>query len=289
MIAVAFPGQGAQKVPMPKMITANEKVYFFLASEILGYDLWEICQSDPKQQLSLTQYVQPALLVTCISKWKMLATCYAATYFAGHSLGTVIALVAAGAIDFLDAVKIVAKRGQLMAKVTGGVMVAVIGLSEHVVEELCLDQRNHGVIAAANYNSPGQIVVSGERLPLEHFCDAALAAGAKRVINLPVSGPFHTELMGSAASEFADFLAIFNFAPPKAPVISNQNNVLITQAAQVRQELVCQLTEPVRWTENIHTLHALGVNRFVEIGPSSVLVGLVKRTIDSMKCEFIEC
>mgnify|MGYP000915457365 FL=1 len=278
MIAVAFPGQGTQYVGMAGSLTTDQRTYFDQASEYLGYDLWELCQQGPEEQLMLTQYAQPAIMVTCLSLWSKLRQCISVDVFLGHSLGEVTALVAAGAISFGDGVKIVAKRGKLMQhSFVPGKMVALIGLTEELVEKLIQEVHPNGYVTIANYNAPGQLVISGDLQAVDQVANKAVAIGAKRAIPLQVSGPFHSELMRAASEEFAVFLDQFTFSDPQYPVVSNVNIRLITSSKQVKMELVQQITSPVRWIDNIKHLERLGLSEFIEIGPGNVLCGLVKR------------
>lgn len=278
MLAVGFPGQGGQKVGMTQQISPTALDLFEEASKILGYDLLALCNNGPAEKLNATEYAQPAMLVTCYAIWQTVAEQMSVDVFIGHSLGEITALVAAGAIEFADGVRLVAKRGELMSKspVTGG-MSAVIGLDAVQVEELCQAASAFGAIDIANYNSPGQIVVSGENKALEYLAQQAVEAGARRVIPLAVSGPFHSPLMKTAAQEFAEFLDQLSFSTPLIPVVSNHRNQLITTAEEIKSELVEQLTSPVRWIDNILLLESMGVNELKEISPNSVLIGLTKR------------
>lgn len=278
MIAVAFPGQGSQKVGMAQEISQDSKELFAEASQILGYDLLDLCNDGPLDKLSSTEFAQPALLVTCYALWRTVAKETTAKVFIGHSLGQITALVAAGAISFSDGVKIVAQRGKLMNECPAvGGMSAILGLEADQVEKLCQEASSFGIVNVANYNSPGQIVVSGERKALEHVGSQALEFGAKRIIPLAVSGPFHSVLMQPAAEEFKAFLNGMIFQAPQFPVVSNHRNVLITTASEIKQELVDQLTNSVQWINNIKLLESMGINKLVEVGPTAVLTGLTKR------------
>lgn len=283
MIGIAFPGQGAQKVGMVDQIASEQRHYFKMASDLLGYDLWELCQSGSQEQLSLTQFAQPALLVTGIALWESVKSNYQVDFFAGHSLGEITALVAAEAISFADGVQIVAKRGEIMAScnVAGG-MAAVIGLEQDQVLEICADPKLEGELTLANYNSPGQYVISGTNSALKYGEELAIAAGARRVIPLAVSGPFHSQLMSSASEQFNQYLIQFNFNNPIKPVISNIDSRLITLGEDIQQELVQQLTKPVRWIDNMLELVRLGVTDLYEVGPGNTLVGLTKRITKDM-------
>lgn len=289
MIAVAFPGQGSQKVGMVDQLTSEQKQYFSEASSILGFDLLDLCKTGPQEKLSLTQFAQPALLVTSISLWSTIADNYNPSYFLGHSLGEVTALVAAQAISFSDGVRIITKRGELMAAsdVSGG-MVAIIGLDEDKVEKICANSDLNQKLTLANYNSPGQMVISGPNTALEKAKEQAMLAGAKIVIPLSVSGPFHSELMSPASDLFGKYLDGFTFQAPKIPVISNIDSQPITTAMEIKQELVDQLTKSVRWIDNILQLETLGVTDLYEVGPGTTLIGLTKRITKNIKLHSLD-
>ncbi len=284
MIAVAFPGQGAQKVGMVTDISALAEEYFLQANDYLNYDLRDLCANGPAKKLSQTQYAQPALLVTCYTRWLDVAHDFSARVFAGHSLGLITAMVAAGGISFADAVSIVAKRGSLMANASGnGGMMAILGLDVDTVEKICKDACLHGYVQIANYNAPGQIVVSGEALGLQQMEERAVKAGARKIIALDVSGPFHSKLMKPVANEFSRFLQEIEFRNPKIPVVSNVKSIFLTTKDQLKSELISQLTSPVRWIDNIHFLESQGVTEFVEVSPNPVLLGLTKRISKGLK------
>jgi len=284
MIAVAFPGQGVQHVGMVGNPSSYQLPYFSRASELIGYDLLKLCQNGPIEQLSNTRYAQVAIMVTCISHWANLSQYAKPDVLLGHSLGELTALVASGAIAFDDGVLIAAKRGELMDECGGeGRMAALLGLELQTVETIVEQAAEQGVIVVANYNSPGQYVVAGEEKPIEYASRLALEHGAKRVVRLPVSGPFHSPLMQKAAVQFAGYLQSFTFADPAIPVISNVNSGLITRGDQVKMELVNQITSPVRWIDNIQAVERMSVHKLIEVSPSSVLIGLVKRITRSME------
>ncbi len=284
MIAVAFPGQGAQKVGMVSSLSPQAQVCFDTASELLGYDLYTLCNLGPADTLTQTEFAQPALLVTCYSRWLDVVKSTPVQVFAGHSLGLITAMVAAKCISFSDGVRIVQKRGQLMANCgPNGSMVATLGLETSLVEQLCERAREHGWIQIANYNAPGQIVVSGEQSSLDYFGLLAKDAGAKRVIPLDVSGPFHSRLMEPAALAFKTFLGEIEFLDPAVPIVSNYESKLLTKKADIPKELVAQLTHSVQWIANVVFLESLGITELVEVSPNSILVGLTKRITKNLK------
>lgn len=284
MIACAFPGQGVQKVGMAADLYASQKRYFDQASEILGYDLLELCQKGPLEKLSSTQYAQPAIMVTCISFWSEYIKTATPKVLLGHSLGMVTAFIAAGAVEFSDGVKIVARRGELMHdSPTPGQMTAILGLDADTVEEIVAQAQQVGTVTVANYNCPDQYVISGQTEAVEHASKLAEERGAKRTIKLGVSGPFHSGLMERAAEQFGRYIEQFAFSDPKYPVISNINSRLITTAEQVKMELVAQISKPVDWIGNIKALEQLGATALVEIGPGNVLVGLTKRITENLE------
>jgi len=284
MIACAFPGQGVQKVGMVSDLYASQRRYFETASEILGYDLLQLCQEGPQEKLSSTQFAQPAVMVACIASWSEYIMTATPSILLGHSLGLVTAFIAAGAVEFSDGVRIVARRGELMHDApVPGQMTAILGLELDAVQEIVEEAGSRGTVAVANYNCPGQFVLSGETGAVEYAGELALKKGAKRAVKLDVSGPFHSSLMQGPAEHFARFLEQFRFADPKYPVISNINSRLITSAEQVKMELVAQLTNPVDWIGNIQALEQLGGTQLVEIGPGSVLTGLTKRITKNLE------
>lgn len=284
-IAVAFPGQGAQKVGMAdRSVGGDGEVFFSQASAILGYDLLDLCMNGPDNRLGQSRYAQPALLVTGISVWSQLKAKIKPQVFAGHSLGEITALVAAEAISFADGVRLVLKRGELMeACSSDGGMVAILGLESDQVAEICRNASESGWVQPANYNAPGQIVISGKTAGLERASELAKDAGARRVVPLNVSGPFHSKLMEPAAIEYSQFLVEIPFQDPVVPVVSNAKNELITKGSELREELTSQLTNPVRWIENVGFMESLGITELVEIGDAPVLIGMTKRISRKMK------
>lgn len=258
---------------------------FAEADAILGYALSELCFTGPAETLTETRNAQPAILVTSIAALRALAAARPElpppVYVAGHSLGEYSALVAAGALSFADAVRLTRVRGELMAQAGAahpGSMAAVLRLADERVADICAQaaEETGDVVQVANYNSPGQVVISGGPAGVAAAVALAKSAGG-RAIPLAVSVPAHSALMAPAAAQFAAHLAAVRFAQPAIPIIGNVTAELLTTPDQIRAELVAQLTAPVRWTATIERLTATGVTRCVEIGPGDVLTGLVKR------------
>ena len=285
MRAYVFPGQGSQTVGMLAEVAGEYPVVeqtFAAASEVLGYDLWALVQQGPAEQLNETQRTQPALLAASVALYRVLeqAGVAAPEWMAGHSLGEYSALVCAGALDFKAAVKLVAQRGEFMQTAVPagvGAMSAIIGLDDELVEKACAQAAENEVVAAVNYNSPGQVVIAGNKAAVERAGEACLAAGAKRALPLPVSVPSHCQLMQPAAEQLAVELGKLTFGTPQVPVVNNVDVQAPREADQIRDALVRQLYSPVRWTETIRYLVAQGVTEIYEIGPGKVLTGLNKR------------
>ena len=281
--AALFPGQGSQKVGM---LNELSKVYplvgktFEAASGVLGYDLWKLGQEGPTEELTKTHNTQPALLTASVALWRIwqIDAPVKPDYLAGHSLGEYSALVCAGVIDFEEAVETVRKRGELMnAAVPNGEggMAALMGLDDEGVLECC--EKADGAVSPANYNAPGQVVISGETAALDRAIIIAKELGAKRAVKLEVSGPFHSQLMLRAKDEFSEHLAKVTFKNPAIPVIQNVDAEVQTEPEKIRSNLVEQLSSPVMWTAIMMKLVDLGVEKLVECGPGSVLRGLAKR------------
>jgi [acyl-carrier-protein] S-malonyltransferase len=279
-----FPGQGSQKVGMGADFYREFEVarqIFDQANDILGRDLKKICFEGPAEELTVTQNTQPALFtmetaVCDIVKSKGLEP----SLVMGHSLGEYSALYAAGVYSFADGLRIVAKRGELMAKAGGassGAMSAVIGLSRETIAKVLADVS--GIVVPANENSPDQTVISGEAGAVKEAGVKLTQAGAKRVISLPVSGAFHSPLMKPASEEFEIFLKTFTFLPARCKVISNVTAEGQTDPTVIRDLLVRQLVSPVRWTDSMAYLKLSGIQSCVEIGPGAVLKGLAKKCV----------
>ncbi len=283
--AFLFPGQGSQSVGMMSNLADEFSLVrdtFEEASTVLGYDLWAISSEGPIDELNKTEITQPAMLVSGFATWRIWQQSGGdqPDYFAGHSLGEYTALVASGVIRFTDAVSIVAERGRLMQQATPtgtGAMAAVLGLDDDVLRDICEQVANGEVVTCANYNAPGQVVISGHRDAVSRVGDMAREAGARRVLPLPVSVPSHCLLMKSAAVELQNVLLASHFSDGSIPVIQNADVRAYHDAEQVREALARQLWQPVRWTETIAYLLDSGVTRFIECGPGKVLAGLNRR------------
>ena len=280
-----FPGQGSQSVGMLEAVAEQNPVIqqrFAEASDVLSFDLWQLTQHGPAEVLGQTENTQPALLTASVALWNALQERRAEPLnvqaMAGHSLGEYSALVCAGAISFADGVRLVRKRGELMQQAVPngeGGMAAILGLDDATVQECCAAVS--GVVAAANYNAPGQIVIAGAKSAITAAIDACKQAGAKRALALNVSGPFHSPLMEPAAEEFAAVLSEMPVLMPQIPVVQNVDAKVAADVQEIRSKLVSQLSAPVRWTETIEHLLSAGAEQFIEAGPGNVLCGLVKR------------
>ena len=289
-LAFVFPGQGSQSIGMLKELAEVEPVVidtFKLASDSLGYDLWEITQHGPQEKLNSTDITQPALLAAGVACWKVWQAKAGAmpVVLAGHSLGEYSALVCAGVLDFSDAIKLVEARGQFMQQAVPegqGGMAAILGLEDAQVVEACQQAAEGDVLQAVNYNSPGQVVVAGNKAAIERIVTVAKEMGAKRALPLPVSVPSHCDLMKPAAEQLADKLQSITFSEAVIPVINNVDVVAETDADKIRDALVRQLFNPVRWVETIQKMATDGVDQLIECGPGRVLVGLNKRIDKTM-------
>lgn len=283
--AFLFPGQGSQSVGMMSALAGQSSLIqqtFEEASDALGYDLWSVVDSDPEQRLGNTEVTQPALLAAGIATWRAWKDLGGADpdYLAGHSLGEYTALVAAGSIDFKDAVALVSRRGQLMQQATPpgtGAMAAVLGLDDDVLAGVCEKAAQGGVVSCANFNSPGQVVIAGDKDAVERACEGATEAGARRAIPLAVSVPSHCALMKPAADAMKEVLTSTTVNSPVIPVLHNVNAEMADDTDAVRDALVQQLWKPVRWSESVLKLVDGGVGRFAECGPGKVLAGLNRR------------
>ena len=288
MKAFLFPGQASQDVGMGQDLYerfAEARALFDEADAILGFALTEVCFSGPMEKLSQTSVTQPAVYVHSVVAARLLAARgLTPDVVAGHSLGEYSALTAAGALGFADGLVLVRERGRLMQEAgreRSGAMTAVLGLDDDVVVRLC-DKAGPGVVPA-NFNSPGQVVISGEVDAVNSAAEAATAAGASKVVPLPVSGAFHSPLMEPAAQALAGRLESTDFATPTVPVVANVTAAPETDPQRLRQLLLEQVTAPVRWTESILALAGMGVDRAIEAGPGSVLRGLGRRITRDIK------
>lgn len=285
-IGLVFPGQGSQSVGMGKaLVEANPSLrsLYEEASSVLGYDIAALCFEGPVERLNLTEYTQPALLVSSLAALKAFKPLgITPIAVAGHSLGEYSALVAAGGMTYREAVGIVQKRGRYMAEAVPpgtGFVAALLGLTADVVKEVCRDASSVGVVAAANFNSPGQIVIAGERAAVERAIELAKAKGCKKAIPLPISVPVHTSLMQKAADRLARDLAAITWSDLKMPLINNAEAKALTQASDIQASLVRQLPSSVLWEDSVKVMAAMGVTTFVEVGPGTVLSGLIKRIV----------
>ncbi|KPK72187.1 MAG: malonyl CoA-ACP transacylase [Acidithiobacillales bacterium SM23_46] len=284
-LAFVFPGQGSQAVGMMTALAADHpevKAVFEEASEALSYDLWKIVEQGPEEQLNQTQITQPAMLSAGVAVWRVWQASNGRTplLMAGHSLGEYTALVCAEALGFADAIRLVADRGRFMQEAVPagqGAMAAVLGLDDEAVRKVCAEAAGDEVLEAVNYNSPGQVVIAGHAAAVARGVEQARAAGAKRALVLPVSGPFHSQLMHPAAVRLMERLRDVAFEAPHVPVLHNVHVETETRADGIRHALVRQIESPVRWVETIQKMVAAGVDRIVECGPGRVLAGLNKR------------
>lgn len=282
--AFLFPGQASQYVGMGSDLCAEfaaAKATFDEGDEILGFALSELCFNGPEEELRQTAVTQPAVFVHSVAVWRLLdAEGLKPVCTAGHSLGEYSALVAAGALEFAAGLTLVRKRGELMQQAGAerpGSMAAIIGLEDEQVVDLCQQASSAGIVVAANFNAPGQLVVSGEQAAVARLGELAGEAGAKRVIELPVSGAFHSPLMEPAAVQMEGVLREASIAAPERPVITNVSARPVEDPDELRQHLIDQITQPVRWTESVQCLSGLGVGAALEVGPGAVLKGMVRR------------
>nr|WP_302981586.1 ACP S-malonyltransferase [Plesiomonas shigelloides] len=288
--AMVFPGQGSQSVGMLADLAQQFPIVeqtFAEASAVLGYDLWALVQQGPAEELNKTWQTQPALLTASVAIWRVWQEKNGAmpVVMAGHSLGEYSALVCAGVMDFKDAVRLVELRGKLMQEAVPegtGAMAAIIGLDNDSIAKACAESAEGQVVAPVNFNSPGQVVIAGNKEAVERAGAACKAAGAKRALPLPVSVPSHCALMKPAADKLAVALQEITFNAPRIPVINNVDVAAGSDADAIRSALVRQLYSPVRWTETVESMSAQGVGHLLEMGPGKVLTGLTKRIVDSM-------
>ncbi|SFB91386.1 [acyl-carrier-protein] S-malonyltransferase [Marinospirillum celere] len=290
-LAFIFPGQGSQQVGMLSELAERYAVVrstFEEASTALGYDLWQLVQEGPAEQLNQTDKTQPALLAASVAVWRVWKELEGARpdWVAGHSLGEYSALVCSGALDFADGLRLVRARGEFMQQAVPqgeGAMAAILGLDAEQIEKACAEAAEGEVVQPVNYNAPGQIVIAGGTAAVERAIAACQAAGARKAMPLPVSVPSHCELMRPAAEKLAEELNRIQLSKPRVPVVQNVHAAPETEVAKLRDHLVAQLYRPVRWIESIEFMANQGVDTYIECGPGKVLVGLNKRIVKSAK------
>lgn len=283
-IAFVFPGQGSQAIGMLNGFAGNAVVTETIAeaSEVLGFDLGKLILDGPKEDLDLTTNTQPVMLASAVAFYRawIAAGGKLPGMVAGHSLGEYSALVAAGVIEFKDAVPLVRFRAQAMQEavpVGQGGMAAILGLSDDDVRAVCNEAANGEVVEPVNFNAPAQVVIAGHKSAVERACEIAKAKGAKRALTLPVSAPFHSSLLKPASDRLRRYLEGVTFKTPVIPIINNVDVTLLTDTDAIKDALVRQAASPVRWVETIQTMKASGIERVIECGPGKVLSGLVKR------------
>ena len=292
MKAYVFPGQGAQFTGMGKdLYDASEeaKILFEKANDILGFRITDIMFEGEAEELKQTKVTQPAIFLHSTILAKLLGHHFQPEMVAGHSLGEISALTAAGVLAFEDGLKLVSKRAlamQAACEIEPSTMAAILGLENEVVEGIC--EKVEGIVVAANYNCPGQLVISGTVDAINDACELLKEAGARRALVLPVGGAFHSPLMEPARAELAKAIEATTFNTPICPVYQNVTASAVTDPNEIKENLVAQLTAPVRWTQTMHQMIADGVSRFTEVGPGKVLQGLVKKVDRQMPTESAE-
>jgi len=290
-IAMVFPGQGSQSQGMLAELAAQHPEVsdtYAEASDMLGYDLWDLVQNGPAEKLNQTIVTQPAMLAAGVATWRLWQKLGGAlpVAMAGHSLGEYTALVCAGAIEFRDAVGLVQRRAEFMQKAVPageGAMAAILGLDDQAVLDVCRNAADSGVAEAANFNSPGQVVIAGQRGAIERAIELAKEAGARRAIMLAVSVPSHSTLMLPAGEALAESLRAAAFQAPSIPVINAVDATPYTDASDIRQRLARQVSSPVHWVDTVQRLIADGATSIAECGPGKVLTGLIKRIDRSVR------
>lgn len=295
-LAFVFPGQGSQSIGMLAELAGEHQLIvdtFSEASDALGYDLWQLVSQGPEADLNRTDITQPAILAASIALWRLWCaqSSLRPAWVAGHSLGEYSALVAAGVLEFADAVKLVRRRGELMQQAVPqgeGGMAAILGLEDQQIIDLCASAAAGQVVSAVNFNAPGQVVIAGHAAAVERAIEACKQAGAKRALPLPVSVPSHCALMRPAAEQLAEDFAAIQWREPQCTLVQNVTARPAASLAELRDNLVQQLFSPVRWVETIEYLAAQGVADLVECGPGKVLAGLNKRCAKALNNHVLE-
>ncbi|MCL2177977.1 MAG: ACP S-malonyltransferase [Proteobacteria bacterium] len=294
--ACIFPGQGSQYIGMGKALAEvfpESREIFERADEALGEKLSVLCWGGPEEELKRTANQQPAILTTSIAAWVAFAkrSAVVPAFFAGHSLGEYSALAASTALSFEDAVRAVRARGQMMQEAVPegrGAMAVVLGLGVGDIQRICVEAAQGQILSPANYNEPNQTVIAGDVAAVERAGELLKAAGARRVLRLPVSAPFHCPLMLPVKARFATVLEKIHFTTPSAPIVSNTEAVPNADASRIGALLLEQVAAPVRWVETVEFLFREGVSQVIEFGPGKVLSGLVKKICPQMGCANIE-
>jgi len=276
-----FPGQGSQFTGMCQDLYLKYdelKPIFKTSEKILGFDISKIMFEGSKEELTQTKVTQPAIFIHSMAIIKILGESFKPNLVAGHSLGEFSALVASGALNFEDGLKLVSIRAKAMQKScekTNGTMAAILGLENKIIEDIC--QETNGIVVAANYNCPGQVVISGEVDAVKNACEKLNSAGARRALVLPVGGAFHSELMIDAKKELSSAINQTVFNQPSCPIYQNVNGRPELSVEKIKENLIAQLTSPVKWTQSVNKMIQDGCNNFIEIGPGKVLQGLVRK------------
>ncbi|MDC0075094.1 ACP S-malonyltransferase [Candidatus Thioglobus sp.] len=292
--SIVFPGQGSQSLGMLSDLNQNFTIVndtFQEASDAINVDLWKIANED-QAALNLTENTQPVMLAAGYATYKILSEeiSLAPESMAGHSLGEYTALVASKSLNFFDAIRLVRKRGEVMQSAVpngAGSMAAILGLEDSVIIEICQKASNNGVVEAVNFNSPGQVVIAGEKNAVAHACELMKEAGAKRALILPVSVPSHCSLMKEAAAKFKTFIESVEFKAPNRKVIHNVDADYSRDIIDIKAKLVDQLHMPVLWTDSVNKMKESGAEKLIEVGPGKVLTGLTKRIDKSLSASAI--
>jgi [acyl-carrier-protein] S-malonyltransferase len=295
-LAVVFPGQGSQKVGMLAAMAEQYPLIsetFSQASDQLGYDLWALAQDGPQEEQNLTEKTQPLLLTSSVALWRVWQECGGVkpALMAGHSLGEFTALVCAGALRFEDAVNLVRARGAYMqtaVPVGEGAMAAIIGLDDEAIAAACEKAAEGSVVAAVNFNSPGQVVIAGASAAVERAINNCKEAGAKRALPLPVSAPFHTSLMKPAGEKLKIDIDALEIKTPEIPVVHNVHAQPESNPEKIKELMVEQIASPVQWVKSVQYMIEQGVEQTVECGPGKVLSGLNKRIHKAMECAGVD-